>query len=235
MRLLLLSNSRNPGGGYLEHAAALIGEFLGAEAKRLLFFPYAAVRRDFDAYATQVRRVLGRRGHTLIGAHRGPLERAIAEAEGFVVGGGNTFRLLDEMQRRGALTAVARRVRAGVPYIGWSAGANLACPTIRTTNDMPIVEPKALSAMRLVPFQLNAHYTERTLARHGGESRDERIAEFHALNPELAVLGVREGSAVRVEGARASLELGPGARLFWAGRKPRDLARGADLSFLLCA
>jgi peptidase E len=141
MRLLLLSNSRNPGGGYLEHAHEVLREFLGAPGKRLLFFPFAAVRFAFDEYA--------------------------------------------------------RRVRKGAPYIGWSAGANLACPTIRTTNDMPIVEPRSLDAMRLIPFQLNPHYSERALARHGGETRDERIAEFLAKNPCLAVLGLREGTLLR--------------------------------------
>lgn len=233
MRLLLLSNSRNPGGGYLEHAARLLAEFLGERRRKLLFFPFAAVRVSYDDYAALVRRRFAAFGHSVIGAHRVRLKRAIGEAEGFVVGGGNTFCLLDAMQRRGALAAVAQRVRAGVPYIGWSAGSNLACPTIRTTNDMPIVEPRSLAAMRLVPFQLNPHYTERRLARHGGESRDERIAEFHRRNPRVAVLGVREGSAVRVENRRASLELGPGARLFRAGHRPRELARGADLGFLL--
>ncbi len=233
MRLLLLSNSRNAGAGYLEHAERLIAEFLGERRHRLLFLPFAAVRVNFDAYAARVRRRFAALGHTLIGAHRVPLAKAIGEAEGFVVGGGNTFCLLDALQRRRVLAAMTRRVRAGVPYIGWSAGSNLACPTIRTTNDMPIVEPRSLAAMRLVPFQLNPHYTERVLTRHGGESRDERIAEFLVRNPHLAVLGVREGSAVRVEGRRASLELGPGARLFRAGHRPRELARGADLSSLL--
>jgi dipeptidase E len=233
MRLLLLSNSRNPGGGYLAHAREALCGFLGTPGKRLLFFPFAAVRIAFDDYARRVRAALAPLGHTLVAAHRAPLARAIREADAFVVGGGNTFCLLDAMQRNGALTAIEKRVRKGTPYIGWSAGSNLACPTIRTTNDMPIVEPRSLDAMGLVPFQLNPHYTERALSRHGGETRDERIAEFLAKNPRVAVLGLREGTLLRVEGRHATVELGPGARLFRHRERRRDLEAGADVSFLL--
>jgi dipeptidase E len=233
MRLLLLSNSRNPGAGFLAHALPEIGSFFGTARRRLLFFPYAAVRLPLDDYAAKVRSAFRRLGHEVISAHRVPLARAIRKAEGFIVGGGNTFHLLQLMQQRGALEAVARRVKAGVPYMGWSAGANLACPTIRTTNDMPVVEPDSLGAMGLVPFQLNPHYTDRVLGRHGGETRDERIAEFLALNPRVPALGLREGSLLRREGSELRLLLGPGARLFRHGRRRRDYGAGADLSFLV--
>ena len=229
MRLLLLSNSRNPGGGWLDHAERELADFFGENAGPLLFFPFAAVTLSFDAYTAMARRRFARMGYEIIGAHRARSARGMA---GFVSGGGNTFRLLDEMQRRGWLAKVQRAVRRGMPYAGWSAGANLACPTIRTTNDMPIVEPRSLAAMGLVPFQLNPHYTERSLARHGGETRDQRIAEFQRLNPGVPVLGLREGSLLRLEGSELSLRLGPGAELFLNGRK-RSCKAGADLSFLL--
>ncbi len=232
MRLLLLSNSRNPGGGWLDHAGAEIRDFLGPPRGALLFFPFAAVSMSFDAYAALARRRFARMGYRLLGAQRASLPAA-RDAAGFVAGGGNTFRLLDEMQRRGWLAAVKRAARAGTPYIGWSAGSNLACPTIRTTNDMPIVAPRSLAAMGLVRFQLNPHYTERSLARHGGETRDQRIAEFQALNPGVPVLGLREGSLLRLEGRRLELRLGSGARLFLNSGKIRNLEAGADLSFLL--
>jgi dipeptidase E len=231
MRLLLLSNSRNPGGGWLDHAEAELRDFFGPPAGPLLFFPFAAVTMSFDAYAGMARKRLRKMGYDVVGAHR--LKPAAARtAAGFVAGGGNTFRLLHEMQRRGWLPAVARAIRAGTPYAGWSAGSNLACPTIRTTNDMPAIEPASLDAMGLLPFQLNPHYTERTLAGHGGESRDQRLAEFQILNPGVEVLGLREGSLIRLEGTKLSLRLGPGAVLFSRGRK-KSFKAGADLSFLL--
>lgn len=230
MRLLLLSNSRNPGGGWLDHAAGEITDFLGSPRGKLLFVPFAAVSMTFDAYAAMARKRFARLGFRLVNANR---TNSLKDIQGFVVGGGNTFRLLYEMQRRGLLAAVARRVRAGVPYIGWSAGSNLACPTIRTTNDMPVIEPRSLRAMNLVPFQLNPHYTERVLARHGGESRDQRIAEFLALNPRVRVLGLREGSLLRLEIEKLSLRLGPGAALLQYKKNKINYKAGTDLSFLL--
>jgi len=232
VRLLLLSNSRNPGGGWLDHAERELRDFFGppgAKKGPLLFFPFAAVSMSFDAYTRMAQQRFSRMGYEILGAHRA---RSIRGVRGFLAGGGSTFRLLDEMQRRGWLAKVKRAVLRGVPYAGWSAGSNLACPTIRTTNDMPIVEPRSLAAMGLVPFQLNPHYTERVLARHGGETRDQRIAEFQRLNPGVPVLGLREGSLLRLEGKRLSLCLGPGARLFLKNRKI-DYQAGKDLSFLL--
>ena len=232
MRLLLLSNSRNPRGGWLDHAEDEIRDFLGPPRAALLFFPFAAVAFSFDAYAAMARKRFARMGYRLIGAQRASLSAA-RDAAGFVAGGGNTFRLLDEMQRRGWLAAVKRAARGGRPYIGWSAGSNLACPSIRTTNDMPVVEPRSLGAMGLVPFQLNPHYTERSLPGHGGETRDQRIAEFLALNPGVPVLGLREGSLLRLEGSRLELRLGPGAKLFWKSNRKKIFKAGSDLSFLL--
>jgi dipeptidase E len=233
VRLLLLSNSRNPGGGWLDHAESELRDFFGPPGGRnagpLLFFPFAAVSMSFDAYTRMAQKRFARMGHQIVGAHR---VRSIRGVAGFLAGGGNTFRLLDEMQRRGWLAKVKSAARRGLPYAGWSAGSNLACPTIRTTNDMPVIEPRSLKAMGLVPFQLNPHYTERVLEGHGGESRDQRIAEFQRLNPGVPVLGLREGSLLRLEGRRLELRLGPGGRLFHSKRKV-DYPAGTDLSFLL--
>ena len=237
MNLLLLSNSRKPGGGWLDHAEPLIRETIGAGPRTLLFVPFAAVGMRFDRYTAMAAERLGRMDYTVRGAHRVP-RPSLAGFDAVVVGGGNTFRLLYEARARRWLAPIRRVVRAGLPYVGWSAGANLAGPSIRTTNDMPIVDPGGFDALGLVPFQINPHYTERTLRGHGGESRDQRIAEFLAMNPGVPVLGLREGSLVRVQpgrGARprATLLLGPGARLFRHRRAARDLAAGADLSALL--
>lgn len=231
-KLLLLSNARLPGGGWLDHVEPLFRDMLGAGRRRILFLPFAAVTISFDAYAAMARKRFAAMGHALTGAHRTTPD-SVANFDAVVVGGGNTFRLLLEARARGWLAPIRARVRAGMPYMGWSAGANFAGPTIRTTNDMPVVDPRGFGALNLVPFQINPHYTERTLSGHGGESRDDRIAEFLVMNPAVPVLGIREGSLVKVEGPRATLLLGPGARLFRHRQRARDLKAGADVSALL--
>ena len=231
-RLLLLSNSRNAGGGWLDHVEPLIVELIGAGRRKILFVPFAAVTITFDAYVAMASKRFARMGYSVTGAHK-TTPASIRNFDAVVVGGGNTFNLLAETRARGWLAPIRSRVNAGVPYMGWSAGANLACPTIRTTNDMPVVDPKGFDALGLVPFQVNPHYTEKRIRGHGGESRDDRIVEFLKVNPTVAVLGIREGSLVKVEGARATLLLGPGARLFRQARKARDLKAGADLSALV--
>jgi dipeptidase E len=231
-KLLLLSNSRNAGGGWLDHVEPLIRDFLGAGRRKILFVPFAAVTISFDAYVAMAASRFAKMGYALTGAHR-TTPASIRKYDAIVAGGGNTFRLLAEVRQRKWLAPIRARVRAGMPFIGWSAGANLACPTIRTTNDMPVVDPGGFEALGLVPFQVNPHYTEKKLKGHGGEARDDRIEEFLRINPAVVVLGIREGSLVKVEGASAKLLLGPGARLFRHGRKPRDLKAGADLSGLL--
>jgi dipeptidase E len=231
-RLLLLSNSRNRGGGWLDHVEPLIRQFIGEGPKKLLFLPFAAVTITYDAYVAMAAKRFAKMGYAVTGAHRST-PASIRRFDAIVVGGGNTWQLLAQSRARGWLAPVRARVKAGVPFMGWSAGANLACPTIRTTNDMPVIDPRGFGALGIVPFQINPHYTEKTIKGHGGESRDDRIEEFLKVNRGVAVLGLREGSLVRVEGERAKLLLGPGARLFRNGRKPRDLKAGADLSALL--
>lgn len=230
--LLLLSNARGNHGGWLDHAEPLIRECFGAARRRILFLPFAAVTIGFDAYAAMARKRFAAMGYALTGAHRTTPD-AIAKFDAVVVGGGNTFNLLAEARARGWLAPLRARVRSGLPYVGWSAGANFACPTIRTTNDMPVVDPRGFGALDLVPFQINPHYTGRTLRGHGGESRDVRIEEFLRVNPAVAVLGIREGSLVRVAGERATLLLGPGARLFRHRHRAQDLKAGAEVSELL--
>jgi dipeptidase E len=213
-RLLLLSNSTTPGEPYLGWPREAIADFLATAppgtrtsgARRVAFVPYAGVRFSWDDYAARVREALAPLGHEVLPVHHAAdpvaeLERCDAVA----VGGGNTFHLLLHLARTGLLAALRARVAAGLPYVGWSAGSVVACPTIRTTNDMPIVEPPSLAAIGLVPFQINAHYTEAVLPNHGGETRQERLAEFLVANPETAVLCLREGSGLRVEGTAARL------------------------------
>ena len=232
-RLLLLSNSRNPGREYLEHARDDLRGFLGASARRLAFVPYAAVTFSWNEYAERVRAAFAPLGHVVESVHEDDPTDVLRHADGIVVGGGNTFRLLEQLERADLLSRIRGRVREGLPYIGWSAGANLACPTICTTNDMPIVEPQSFAALGLVPFQINPHYTNASLPNHGGETRDDRIVEFLALNPKAIVAGLREGSLLRAEGERLAL-LGPHPmRVFRSNAAPVE-AQPGDVTQALC-
>jgi dipeptidase E len=216
---------------------AALDAFLGPVAE-VLFVPFALA--DHDAYLAKMRSLDFAAGRRLVGLHRAAdPAAALAGAEALYVGGGNTFRLLDRLQRLGVLPLVRDRVRAGLPYVGISAGTNLACPTIRTTNDMPIVQPATLDGLGLVPFQVNPHWFDgptyvKTAAgfhAYGGETRDERLREFLEENDRV-VLAIGEGGVLRVEGRTATLDGAP-ARLFRRGATPLDVAPPADLSRLL--
>ena len=231
MRLLLLSNSTEHGQGYLDHAMPAIRELL-APVRRLVFVPFAL--RDREAYSARVRARFESEGIEVQGLEPESSEaRVLDGAEAVFVGGGNTFRLLDTLQRTGLLDALRRRARAGAPYLGASAGTNVAAPTIRTTNDMPIVQPASFDALGLVPFQINPHYLDADpSSRHMGETREERLREFLEEN-DAVVVGLREGAWLRVEGRGVSLGGRRGARIFRRGRDPEEVAPGATLDGLL--
>ncbi|MEK7667122.1 MAG: dipeptidase PepE [Gemmatimonadota bacterium] len=236
LRLLLLSNSKNVGQGYLEHAEQPIRDFLGTAVKTVLFVPYAAVRLTFDEFAATVAVRFGEMGYGVEPIHRTRSPKAaVKKAEAIVVGGGNTFHLLKTLHEKGLVEAIRERARAGTPYIGWSAGSNVACPTMKTTNDMPIVEPTSLSACGLVRFQINPHYLDVHPQGHGGETREERLLEFIAANPSVHVVGLREGSILRVEGGNIALLAEKTARIFLKGRTPWEVGPRDDLSFVLKA
>jgi dipeptidase E len=233
-RLLLLSNSTNYGEDYLRHALREIRSFLGAKAKRVLFVPYAGVRGTFDDYAAKVRERFEEMGYGLDSVHEaGDAMRAVEEAEALAVGGGNTFHLLRKLYEANLLEAIRKRVSDGMPYVGWSAGSNVACPTIRTTNDMPVVEPESFNALSLVPFQINPHYTDERLPNHNGETREERLLEFIEANPGMTVIGLREGSALQVEGSEIRLLGDKSALIFRKGQEPAEYNPQDSLQFLL--
>jgi dipeptidase E len=229
--LLLLSNSTAPGMRFLEHAIPAIRAMLGDRA-RLLFVPFAS--SDPDAYTSVMRQALAPAGIEVTSLHRaGDPAAAVAGAQAVFVGGGNAFRLLRALTTLGVLEPLRQAAQAGVPYLAASAGANLACPTIRTTNDMPIVEPGSLAALGLIPFQLNPHYLDPDpRSPHRGETRPARIEEFLEEN-DVPVLGLREGAWLRVSGARAHLSGRNTGRLFRRDTSPIDISIGADLSDLL--
>jgi dipeptidase E len=229
--LLLLSNSTEHGRGYLDHAMPAIREFLGP-VRRLVFIPFAL--RDREAYTAKVRARFAKEGIDVQGLRPDGEEAPVLHrAEAVFVGGGNTFRLLDTLQRTGLLDALRRRARGGAPYLGASAGTNIAAPTIKTTNDMPIVQPASFDALGLVPFQINPHYVDPDpSSRHMGETREERLREFLEEN-DAAVVGLREGAWLRIEGDGARLGGLRGARIFRRGREPEEVAPGAALDALL--
>jgi len=231
VNLLLLSNSTNFGEGYLDHALEAIRELLG-RARRLLFVPFAL--RDHAAYTAQVRERFAREGIEVEGATPGAGgARALAEAQAVFVGGGNTFRLLDTLQGSALVEPLRLRAVAGMPYLGSSAGSVVAAPTLKTTNDMPIVQPESFEALGLVPFQINAHYIDPDPAsRHMGETREERIREFLEEN-EDPVVGLREGSWLRIRGERVWLGGKARARIFPRGGQPVEVDPGGELQQIL--
>jgi dipeptidase E len=223
MELLLLSNSRNPGGDYLAHAREAFAGLLGRR-RRAWFVPFAAVTVTWDDYTQLVQSALAPLAVTVTGAHRDPRPD---DYDAMLVGGGNTFHLLREGRARGLLEPMRQLARGGMPYAGWSAGANLTCPTIRTTNDMPIVDPGGFDALGLVSFQINPHFTNALPPGHQGETREQRLAEFVAANPDVPVLGLPEGDWLTVHDSAVTLH-GPRDAVWIAHGAPmRTLAPGA--------
>jgi dipeptidase E len=233
MRLLLISNSTNPGEQYLDYPKQNIREFLGNKHIKALFIPYAAVTFSYDDYELKVRERFREVGHDIISIHHytDPVN-AVQKASAIVVGGGNTWMLLKLLRDHKLIEPVREKVLAGTPYIGWSAGSNVACPTIRTTNDMPVTEPSSFRSFNLIPFQINPHYLDANPAGHAGETREQRIEEFIEVNPEIWVAGLREGTMFLIEGYNISLIGLRKARIFKKGYKPVELGDNDDLSFL---
>ncbi|MDR2383935.1 MAG: dipeptidase PepE [Prevotellaceae bacterium] len=235
MRLLLISNSTNPGEAYLDYPKKHIQAFLAKDdVREALFVPYAAVTFSYDAYVDKVQQRFDEFGIKIRGIHReeNPVA-AVQAAQAIVVGGGNTFHLLKYVQELGITAAVREKVRSGTPYVGWSAGSNMACPTICTTNDMPIVEPKSFEAFDLIPFQINPHYLDAHPQGHAGETREQRIEEYIAANRDRYVAGLREGCIFVYEDGTLNLIGQKPVRVFRGGQKPVEVERGEDFNFLL--
>ncbi len=230
-RLLLLSSSATHDTGYLEHGAeALKARLQGAST--VCFIPFAL--KDHDAYAAKARAAFEGMGFGLVSLHEAadPV-KAIEAAEAVFCGGGNTFRLLETLYRLGVMAPLRARALAGMPYTGASAGSNLACPTIRTTNDMPIVQPPSFEALGLLPCQINPHYLDPDPgSTHMGETREERLRQFHEENA-IPVVGLREGAMLRVDGDTITLLGQAGARLFRRGQEPVEVPPSTELSGLL--
>ncbi len=230
-QLLLISSSRTYGSGFLEHAAEAIQMHLG-DTSRVLFVPFALFNRD--AYARLAAKSFRDIGFEMDSLHTldDPV-RAVQQAEAIFVGGGNTFRLLNSLYEMQLIQPIRDAVAGGAKYMGSSAGTNITCPTICTTNDMPIVEPPTFEALNLIPFQINPHYLDADPhSRHQGESREARIAEYLEENTR-PVLGIREGSWLKIENDFGELQGSNGAVLFQRDQSPRQLNSGESISYLL--
>jgi len=234
MRLLLISNSTNAGEAYLDYPKQNIKEFLGPEVKKTLFLPYAAVSFSYDDYADKVQSRFDEIGFEVdsIHTHKDPVE-AVHQAEAIVVGGGNTWHLTRMIHDYNLVDAIREKVLKGTPYVGWSAGSNMACPSIKTTNDMPIIDPRGFHGFNFIPFQINPHYLDANPDGHAGETREQRIEEFLEVNKRMHVLGLREGTMLRVKNNHVDL-IGPRpARIFIHGKEAVEIQPGGDFDFLM--
>jgi len=240
--LLLVSNSTNAGEAYLGWPRNFIKDFYNAHGvKNILFIPYAGVNlapesltASWDAYEKRVAGVFAELGLNIKSIHQyaDPVA-AVNEAEAVAVGGGNTFHLVYEMHRTGVMKAMRERVLNGMPYAGWSAGANVACPTMKTTNDMPITEPESFNCLNVVPFQINPHYLDVNPQGHGGETRQQRIEEFLSVNRQMKVVGLREGTLLRIEGDSIKLMGNRPMVVFSYGNEVVEYNSEQDIRFLL--
>jgi dipeptidase E len=226
-RILLLSSSTVFGSGPFDHAKAEIEDFLQGIGE-ILFVPFALA--DCASYFERTRDRLRKMGFEVSSLHgAADKSKSVAAAQAIFVGGGNTFRLLKTLYDLDLLEPIREQVRAGTPYMGSSAGSNIAGPTIRTTNDMPIVQPPSFEALGLVPFQINPHYLDADPeSKHMGETREERITQFLEEN-DTPVVGLREGAILRVEKGKTRLAGATGARVFRKGMEPVELVPGEFL------
>ncbi len=230
-RVLLISNSTIYGRGYLDHVESEIKRFLGS-AQRVLFFPFAL--HDRNAYTSTVRKRFGTMGYSLDSAHQTAVpQKAVDETHAIFIGGGNTFRLLKALQDLDLVEAIRRKVSSGAPYIGSSAGSNVAGPTIKTTKDMPIVQPRSFDSLGLVPFQISPHYLDPDPnSTHMGETQEERILQFLEEN-DTPVVGVREGAWLLCNDGNVTLKGETGARIFRRGHAPVEVTPGTEISNLI--
>jgi dipeptidase E len=223
-----------PGTEFFTWPQTFVKKFLKSGGKNLRFIPYAAVTLSYDEYEEKVITVFKDMGFNIESIHSQKNKvKALSDCDGIVVGGGNTFALLNRVYENDLLDIIRQKVLTGTPFVGWSAGANLACPTIMTTNDMPIVQPKSFDALNLVPFQINPHYHELKFEGQGGETRKERLEEFIAMESDRTVLGLPEGTGILKESETLTL-IGKGTAKLYRSEQPMlDIPSGSDLSFLL--
>ena len=223
-KILLLSNSTMAGEEYLKYALPYIDKFIIKKNVKILFIPYAIVTSSYDGYEKKINNALAKI-HLKVRSihHEKNKKNAIKNCDIIMVGGGNTWELLRKMQAFDILKTVATKVNKGTTYIGWSAGANLACPTIKTTNDMPIIEVSTMNALNLLSFQINPHFLDKNPKGHGGETREDRINEFLEINKKTIVVGLREGTMLWIENEKIKLYGDKPCRIFSYGKEAIEI------------
>ncbi len=198
-KILAFSSSRVGNGNYLETAVPEIKSLLGGGPINIAFVPFAGVTIGYDDYTKNVKDALAGLPYNIEVVLPENAQATIEKADAIMIGGGNTFKLLSMVYNTQVLDAIRNKVNTGTPYIGWSAGSNITGPTIATTNDMPIVEPKSFHALGFFPFQINPHYYNVKPEGFNGETRDQRLTEFLIENPSMAVVCLPEGTALKLE------------------------------------
>jgi dipeptidase E len=228
---LLISNSTVHGRNYLDHVESEIKSFLG-RAQRVLFFPFAL--HDREAYTATARTRFGSMGYSVESAHETAVpQKAVEQSDAIFIGGGNTFRLLKALEDLDVIEPIRRKIRSGAPYLGSSAGSNVAGPTIKTTKDMPIVQPRSFDSLGLVPFQISPHYLDPDPnSTHMGETQEERILQFLEEN-DTPVVGIREGAWLLCNNGTVTLKGETGARIFRRGHVPVEVTPGTEISKLV--
>ncbi len=237
-KILALSSSRSGNEDYLESAAPIIKNFLGAQPLQIAFIPFALVGKNYENYANDVAAALEDLPHkiTLVNHHNA--KNIIGQSDAIMIGGGNTFKLLHDIYETGILEIIIDKINEGAPYIGWSAGSNITGPTIGTTNDMPVIQPKSFKALGFFPFQINPHYYNKKAEGFNGETRNQRLFEFIQTNPSLKIIGLPEGTALLLKDSVLTFIGGHTGILFSAEENSRktitkQIEQGEDLSFLL--
>jgi dipeptidase E len=221
------------GEAYLDYPKQNIAQFLGAKPVKALFIPYAGVTLSWDTYEAKVKERFNEVGHDVVSIHQfaDPV-KAVEQAEAIVVGGGNTWNLLRTIRDNKLIEPIRKKVLSGTKYIGWSAGSNMACPSIKTTNDMPIIDPLGFDAFDLIPFQINPHYLDKNPDGHGGETREDRILEFLEINQAATVVGLREGCMFEILGTQITFIGKLPLRVFQYGKEPVEINPDDDFTFL---
>ena len=233
-RLLLISNSTNYGEEYLAYTKPYIKNFLGDNVKEVLFIPYAGITMSYGEYLSKVNSVFMGLGYEAKSIHDEEDKiSAIENSQAIVVGGGNTFHLTYMLHETKIINAIRKKVEEGTPYLGWSAGSNIACPTLISTNDMPIIKPESFETLNLVPFQINPHYTDTIIPNHSGESREKRIKELLAVNPSYKVVGLKEGTMLSIENDNIKLLGNKTVKIFQADKPVLEYDNTKSLDFLL--